>query len=280
MLELTGIAPFFELVSWAYWVLGGFIGWFAWRAIAGLRRRIVVVSVIAVAFSILPVLSWWHTHERKAYAAAARAYYEKLCAEKAGIKIYRKVSGVKSVVVVKPLPPSTDADNFNQYWYGDPYSGPASEIRLRATYARMVAKNAPNGDNVHGDALEFAEVPAAIELKAGGPYVRVSHQRGASSVSFEPLLQPTSRFAVEWEDISTPEDRKYWVAGSRFRVLDLVEQAIVAERIGFVIEGGLGSRAGGRRPWLTGHKPTTTCPPADDYTDRKFLLRVLDPTGG
>ena len=280
MLELTGIAPFFELVSWAYWVLGGFFVWFAWRAIADRRRRIVVVSAIAIAFSILPALSWWHTHERKAYAAAARAYYEQLCVEKAGIKIYRKVSGVKSVVVLKPLPPSTDEDNFNQYWYGDPYSGPASEFRQRATYSSLVSKDAPNGDKAVGDAFEAIEVKAGGEMKGAGPYFRIFHVRGARDVSVEPLLQPISRFGVEWEDISTSEDRRYWVAGSRLRVFDLVDRSVVAERIGFLIEGGLGSRAGGRRPWLTGHKPTTTCPIAHDFSDRQFLVRVLDPLGG
>lgn len=279
MLELTGIAPFFELVSWAYWVLGAFLCWFGYRAISNRRRRIVVVAFIAILFCILPALSWWHTHERKAYAAAARAYYERLCAEKAGIRIYRKVSGVKSLVVLKPLPPSTDSDNFNQYWYGDPYSGPASEIRQRATYSTIVSKLAPISEKEAGEGFDFIEVPLGGEVRGTKPFVRISMSQGSRDISTEGIDRPVSRFGVSWEDVSTELDRKYWVAGSRLRVVDTMDQSIVAERIGFFIEGGLGSRAGGRRPWLTSHGSMTTCPKSNSYTDRRFLLQALDPHG-
>jgi hypothetical protein len=239
-----------------------------------------VVSVIAVAFSILPALSWWHAHERKAYAAAARAYYEKLCAEKAGIKIYRKVSGVKSVVVVKPLPPATDADNFNQYWYGDPYSRVATGVRQRATYSAIVSRGAPTGDGVVGNGFDFVEVPSGGEVRSEKPYVRIWMSEGAKDISTEGIDAPISRFGIAWEDISSEFDRRYWVAGSRLSIVDRADSTVVAERIGFFIEGGLGSRAGGRRPWLTSHGPFTTCPKVNDSSDRIFLIQVLRPHGG
>jgi len=279
MLELTGIAPFFELVSWAYWVLAGFFVWFAYRANSDRRRRIAVVAFIAIAFSILPALSWWHTYERKAYAAAARAHYEKLCAERAGIKIYRKVSGVKSLVVLKPLPPSTDADNFNQYWYGDPYSGPASDIRQKATYSTIVSRLAPIDESKSGEGFDFIEVPAGGEIRAKRPFVRIWTDQGSRVLSTMEIDAPTSRYGISWEDMSTEFDRKYWVSASRLAVIDTLDQFVVAERVGYSIEGGLGSRAGGRRPWLTSHGPMTTCPESSSYTDRRFLIRALDPHG-
>jgi hypothetical protein len=94
----------------------------------------------------------------------------------------------------------------------------------------------------------------------------------------ERIEQPVSRFGIAWEDISKPEDRKYWVAGSRLRVIDLGDNSIVAERIGFLIEAGFGSTASGRRPWLNargvgpnGH----SCPAAHDATDQWFITSVF-----
>src|SRR5262249_4342070 len=91
--------------------------------------------------------------------------------------------------------------------------------------------------------------------------------------------QPTSRFGVDWEDISTAEDRKYWIAGSHLRVVDLTDNTVVAERIGYFIESGFGSRMNGRRPWLTSRGPNTTCPSAHDWSDRWFVLTALRPGG-
>ncbi len=279
MLELTGLAPLFDLVGWAYWGLAALAAWFAYRNVSNRRWRIAAVVGVVIVSSILPALDWLHTRDRKAYAAAARAHYEKLCAEKAGIKIYRKVSGVKSLVVLKPLPPSTDKDNFNQYWYGDPYSRPASEFRQRAIYSSIVSKRAPTSDHEVGEGFDFIEVPTGGEVRGATPYVRIWMKQEARDISIESIEQPISGFGVSWEDISTVSDRSYWVSGSRLKVVDLRDQSVVAERIGFFIEGGLGSRAGGRRPWLTSHGPTTTCPKASSYTDRRFLMRVLNPHG-
>lgn len=279
MLTLTGLAPLFDLVGWVYWGVGALAVWLAWRKIAHRRWRVAVVAGLAIVFSILPALDWWDTRERKAYARAARAHYEKLCAEKSGIKIYRKVSGVRSLVVLKPLPQSTDADNFNQHWYGDPYSGPASEMRQRATYASLVTRFAPGADREAAEGFDFVEVPVGGEIVGSLPFARVAMSVSSRNLSITGVENTTSRFGVSWEDISSEFDRRYWVAGSRLTVIDTVDQSIVATRIGYFIEGGLGSRAGGRRPWLTSHGSMTTCPESSSFSDRLFLIRALDPRG-
>jgi hypothetical protein len=55
----------------------------------------------------------------------------------------------------------------------------------------------------------------------------------------EDIARPVSKFGVSWEDISTPGDRRFWVAGSRLRVIDLTDNSVLAERIGFFIEAVL-----------------------------------------
>lgn len=58
------------------------------------------------------------------------------------------------------------------------------------------------------------------------------------------------RYGVTYDDISTPEDRKYWVAGSSLKVIDLKNNEVIAERIGYMVDLGQGNRSGGRAPWL------------------------------
>jgi hypothetical protein len=62
------------------------------------------------------------------------------------------------------------------------------------------------------------------------------------------------------------------------RVVDLGDNSIVAERIGYLIEAGFGSTSGGRRPWLNarGIGPNErSCPSASDYSDQRFISNVF-----
>ncbi|MDQ7990939.1 MAG: hypothetical protein REI09_15010 [Candidatus Dactylopiibacterium sp.] len=61
---------------------------------------------------------------------------------------------------------------------------------------------------------------------------------------------PSPRYGVTYDDLSTREDREYWVAGSSLRVIDLQTQEVMAERIGYMWDPGQGNSYGGRSPWL------------------------------
>ncbi|MBL8450517.1 MAG: hypothetical protein JNM32_11450 [Dechloromonas sp.] len=58
------------------------------------------------------------------------------------------------------------------------------------------------------------------------------------------------RYGVTYDDISTREDRDYWIAGSSLKVIDLKTQEVMAERIGYMMDRGQGNISGGRAPWL------------------------------
>jgi hypothetical protein len=214
----------------------------------------------------------------EAYVQEAWAYFKKLCDEKSGEKIYKSFVDIKSVLVVKPLPSATEKDLFDQYWYGDPYSASATSQRAKsAATALTLDSRGPTGIQ---RGLEFVEM--AKDGDKPGQFQRIERPISNSSLAkVIDIEKPTSRFGVAWEDISTVEDRKYWVAGSRLRVLDLTDNSIVAERVGYFIEAGFGSTAGQRRPWLTSRGPNTTCPPllGGDYSDNWFVTKVLKQTG-
>ena len=65
-----------------------------------------------------------------------------------------------------------------------------------------------------------------------------------------PASEQLPRYGVTFDDISTHEEREYWIAGSSLKVIDLQTNEVIAERIGYMVDLGQGSRAGGRSPWL------------------------------
>jgi len=65
-----------------------------------------------------------------------------------------------------------------------------------------------------------------------------------------PAKAAAPRYGVTYDDISTREEREYWIAGSSLKVIDLYTDEVIAERKGYMIDRSQGSLAGGRSPWL------------------------------
>ena len=273
MLELTGMGSVLRGIGFLYWALAIGAVVLAIRYGKGTRGKIIWATVAVAAFGYLPGKVMIEQHQRDAYAKEAWAYFKKLCDEKSGEKIYKTHTGVKSVLVVKPLPPATEKDLYDQFWYGDPYSNatPWSERGEQAATNLTAHSRRPSGPQ---KGLDFVE----IKDEAGTGYTKIIRAVSNDKLAVKERIQvPVSRFGVAWEDISTPENRKYWVAGSRLRVIDLADNTVVAERIGYFIEAGFGSTAGQRRPWLTSRGPSTTCPPllGLTYSDNWFISNVF-----
>ncbi len=282
MLELTGIASMLRGISILYWVIaaGALIAVLWW--VKPWWGKLIGALVVIAIFGFLPAKGWIEAQKRDAYSREAWAYFKKLCAEKSGQKIYKTFTGVKSVLVVKPLPPATEKDLYDQFWYGDPYSDtvPLGVRRSESAGLRLVGSLKSRGfrqrTNAEDTGFDFVEL--VENLGAERRIVKYSIDPSGKGVR-NSISSPVSRFSVSWEDISTADDRKYWVAGSRLRIFDLSDNSLVAERIGYFIEGGFGSQAGGRRPWLTSRGPNTTCPSIQtlDYDDRMFIQKALKP---
>jgi hypothetical protein len=284
MLELTGVASILRGIGILYWLLAvGALGLVLWKVKRRWHKGLAVLAVIAI-FGFLPAKHLIESHQRQAYAREAWAYFKKLCDEKSGEKIYKTFTGVKSVLVVKPLPPATEKDLYDQFWYGDPFSdaSPLGARRGESVALRLVGSLSSRGLTQKATAantgFDFIELLENHGIE--GHYARYFFNSTGKDIKSS-IPEPISRFGVTWEDISTPQDRKYWVAGSRLRVVQLSDSSVVAERIGYLIESGFGSRAGSRRPWLAGRGPTTTCPSIQtfDYDDRLFIQQALSPMG-
>jgi len=283
MLELTGMGSVLRGIGWLYWLLAAGAIYLAIRKGKGRRAKIAWTLVAIAVFAVLPVKEMIERVKRDAYAREAWAYFKKKCDTESGEKIYKTYTGVKSVLVVKPLPPASEKDLFDQFWYGDPYSNATPwEKRAESAALRLASQRAPIAYDQLGRGFDFVESVVQAKESERKAIIKYSYQQRAEEHVSESVARSVSRFGISWEDISTREDRKYWVAGSRLQVIDLTDNSIVAERTGYFIEAGFGLKGGGRRPWLTSRGPNTTCPNIRNgsYEDRWFILKVLNPSNG
>ena len=279
MLESTGLGVALRALSYLYWLLAiGALALALWKGNTA-RSKAVWAALVVVVFGYFPVNVLVAQYRRDAFAKEAWAYFKKQCDEKSGEKIYKTFSGVKSVLIVKPLPPATEKDLYDQYWYGDPYSTSSTNDR-GLVHARTLIGNQKFINGRGNIGFAFFEMS---DIERTERYVRVEPQLYPPHYRISSTDKPVSRFGISWEDISTPSDRKYWVSGSRLRIVDLSNGALVAERVGYLIEQGFGSTSGQRRPWQTSRFARgTTCPPVVNgtYEDRWFILQALKPDEG
>jgi hypothetical protein len=283
MIEWAALVKVARQTSDFYWLLALILIALAiWKGRTALWKSIWTLALVAV-FAVLPVKAAIDQTKRDAYEREAWAYFRKKCDTEAGEKIYKTFTGVKNVLIVKPLPPASDKDNFDQFWYGDPYSASANSVRTEVAASVLSWANGPNSPTERGRGFDFVESVVRLKEEKGQKFIKYSYPKEARDHIVESIDHPVSRFAISWEDISTEEDRKYWIAASRLRAIDLADNSIVAERVGFLIEAGFGSTSSGRRPWLAARglgQNGRLCPDTHDYSDRWFLLKVFGPAEG
>lgn len=214
--------------------------------------------------------------EAKERLAKAQAMFAERC-KTAGEKINRRVEDVEGVLLLKVRP---EGVNYGaQFKLDDPYGndlGGKAYIGsfIRGNY-RTVGKSTPAPgspprlgyfyveviDQDDGQRYRYTgsvrEVEATSSILIGGNGQKFK----TSSFVLDKAPAPGSapRYGVTYDDISTPEEREHWIAGSSLKVLDLQTNEVIAERVGYMIDIGQGNISGGRSPWLMA--ASHACPP-------------------
>lgn len=252
------------------------------------RRKWSAFTVVLVAFTYPLISSYLEQKEQQEKNRAIGERFQALCKESAGIKIMRTVDGVEGFFLMRPRKPTKDHKEYaDQFWMGDPYGHSDLEAE-NPGYAFLWDRTGDTSDtkikNTPIAGFEFIELPNPdLEKSSSAPkYLRISASRrmtdreGRRSIEYEktPTDKLRSRYGVDWEDISTPEDRKVWIAGGRTRVIDLETKEIIAERTGYVVDPMQMHRAGGY-PW--GDAQKTACPPFEVSSDKtkELIAKVL-----
>jgi hypothetical protein len=244
------------------------LGWAAAGLLLALLLAVVVPArrshkAAGVAAALLVPACWfawgaWGSHETREMHARARAMFEARC-RTAGVRIYRTVDGVDSVLLMKRRAPT--ANLANQYAMTDPY-----------------------GDDLGGDgyALSFlwgrdeaGHVEPMASEALGYRFVVIPNEDGLGYTRFElatgprdqggvlPVLRTPAeklpRYGITWQDISSRQDREHWIAGSRLVIVDTHTGDVLAERIGWMWDDTMGATDGARHPWT--EAASHACPP-------------------
>ena len=144
--------------------------------------------------------------EHIAFSNEAWDYFRKKCDAESGVKIQKTFTGVKSVLIVKPLPQAVPGDLNDQFWYGDPYSSTSWGADRRISSAIQFVTYVNERGEKAFDGFDFVELKNQ-ELNSI-QYRQLSHRLSSPGYWEKEIDKPASRFGITWEDISKPEDRK------------------------------------------------------------------------
>ncbi len=204
--------------------------------------------------------------DAKARLAKAEAMFQERC-KKSGEFIHRTAENIEGILLMKLRP--NEINYGDQYKMNDPYGRDLGGEGYIQSFARgfetRQAQFPPGSPNRYGyryvDAIDpndgkryryvgsIKEVTHTSSILMGGD--------GKSTFKTQdfvldkiPAPDPAPRYGVTYDDISTREERDYWIAGSSLKVIDLKTNEVMAERIGYMMDRGQGNTSGGRAPWL------------------------------
>jgi hypothetical protein len=229
--------------------------------------------------------------------AKAQALFEERC-KTAGDKIYRTAENVDSVLLLRIRPQYENRFSSDPVYPGAALiqeSGGDSYIASFLRYEKTDAQNptwrgelsdrptllpgyrtVEAVDPVDGKRYVYTKVYGPNNLPPG-EYVSPPKFNKAFALGVPP------RYAVTYEDLVDPDDRKHWVAGTVLKVLDTQTNEVIAEQTRYLFDTGLGSTSGGRSPWSWAASYVPSCPKSTGSlgsATRYFVSQVLKPIRG
>lgn len=270
----------------------------------------LLMTVLVLVMFLAPIApDIYRQVEYRNRLTTAQAIFNERC-KTAGEKIYKTVENVEGIYLMKVRPEGT---NFgNQFELDDPYGRDLEgdgyiESFMRGQYSLthiadhgQSTEKWPHGytyveaqDSKDGQRYRYTggiKVVSPMDISNPNTQraLQINPNYDGNSYRFEldkvPAPGPSPRYGVTYDDISTNEEREYWIAGSSLKVVDLKTKEVIAERIGYMVDWAQGSQAGGRSPWLLA--ANNICPEysgshgssAQSYQTTRFVEKVLKPT--
>jgi hypothetical protein len=186
----------------------------------------------------------------------AEAMFQERC-KKSGVFIYRTAENVEGILLLKLRP---EGINYrDQYKMDDPYGKDISgddyiKTFLHARNERGSIDNSNVGGYLYVDAIDPQDGKRyRYTGRIDQPWLRDKrYGEWVRKFVLDKVLtpDPAPRYGVTYDDISTREERDYWIAGSSLKVINLQTKEVMAERIGYMMDRRQGNNSGGRSPWL------------------------------
>ncbi|WP_137919080.1 hypothetical protein [Hydrogenophaga sp. 2FB] len=271
MLELGIGADVVRGIGWIFW---GLIAIGLWLAISkpktGAGKAMCVALVLAVPVAALGP-SIYRSYEYRKRFAVAKALFDERC-KTAGENIYRTVEGEEGVLLLKIRPRRLNSSN--QFEMNDPYGNDLGGEGFILSFLKSTPSSNLQKNYQYVDAKQesgnISRYEALIKKsKAGNEYVELTQINGTHT---------KFRFAVDYQDVSTEEERRNWIAGGVLQIIDTTTGEILGVKRGYIFDHLLGSTEDGRAPWLG----ASSCGNEDrayGHTAR-FVQKIVKPTGG
>lgn len=315
MIELGPGADLFRVVGSIFWLIVIAAVLAAVLIPKTKKGKAIAVAGLLGVLLIFPGRQIIESIQRENAAQTRRAEAEKRFQEhckKAGEFIYKTAENVEGILLMKVRPKE---DSFGeQFMMDDPYGADstgdeyiksfflepmlqankdASEemlemIRRKYKGYRYIEVLAPQDGKRYrytGAVREVTSISSPLIGGDGKPF-----KTAAFVLDKTPATGPQPRYGVTYDDISTREDRDYWIAGSSLKVIDLEANEVIAERVGYMMDPGQGSVGhGGSHPaWqraadhaCPSFRPSGGGPPGFSYQagqTRKFVTKVINPS--
>lgn len=319
MIELGPGADLLRMVGDIFWLV--LIGAFVAAALIPKTKTSKAIAVVAVAVLFLAFPGRWAWEmKREANAngnrlAKAEAMFQERC-KTAGEKIRRTVEDVEGILLMKLRPEGYN--HGDQFKMDDPYGSDIggdgyikSFLRGNETRQTEFAPGAPPRLGYHyveaidpqdGMQYRYIGTKKVVGRKdSDSPNIQNELKRNPdfdlNNYDFVldkiPSPGPSPRYSVTYDDISTLDDREYWIAGSSLRIIDLQTSEVIAERIGYMMDRGQGalSTGGSHSAWLRAanhacpgfqRNPNRPLSPgraasAQSYQTEDFIEKILKP---
>jgi hypothetical protein len=301
-LDLTPFGDLLRAAGLLYWAaMLGLAGLALWR----FKRWWVRLGAAALVLTVFIVPVARHASKQqvaydaaKAKAQATQAHFQMRC-QSAGEKVHRVVENVDGVVWMKWRDKQANQDD--QFKLDDPFGRDCGGDDCITQLLRITTglELDPQKKQHRHVGYRFVESVDPADGKAYRYTLELYRTRdrdpsyGPNDVQTglikQPLKRASARYGITWDDISTREDREHWIAGGSIKVIDLQTNEVIAERVGYMMDPGLGSKAGFRQPWQFAQQ--FACPEFQPIgqTDprrrrgaenRRFIFQVLQPSTG
>ena len=217
---------------------------------------------------------------------------------KSGEFIHRTTDNVEGIFLIKLR--SAEKNHGDQYKMDDPYGADVTGngyitlfLLNKDAKGSLVEREGVTGGYHYVEALDpkdgkryrytgsIREVTHTTSILMGGDG-KTTFKTKDFVLDIVPAPGAMPRYGVTYDDISTREERDYWIAGSSLKVIDLQTNEVMAERIGYMMDRGQGDRNSGRAPWLfaefhacPGFPKTSSGHPFKGYQTRNFVEKVL-----
>lgn len=265
-----------------------------------MKRTTIFSLFIGVLLATTELSTSAQTADPKTRLQTAEAMFQERC-KKAGEFIHRTAEGVEGIFLMKLRPSQKNfSEQFSLYDpYGDDVGGDgyiqnflrgrtakgsiSSEADVVTPGYRYVEAIDPKDGKRYRYTGSVKEVTKTTSMLMGGDG-KTTFKTKEFVLDRVPASSPIPRYGVTYDDLSTREEREYWIAGSSLKVIDLQTNEVMAERIGYMMDRGQGNISGGRSPWLLAAR--YACPnfpvapggnPVQFHQTRNFVEKVIKP---